>query len=61
MADRLRAIADLESSIQASQNNLLSYDQEVAKKDADLKALEAQHKAMVERLKTEQKSAKSMQ
>ena len=61
VADRLRAIADLESSIQASQNNLLSYDQEVAKKDADLKALEAQHKAQMDRLKTEQKSAKSMQ
>ena len=61
VADRQRAISDLEASITASNTNLQYYVQEVNQKNADLTALENQHKERVALVKAEQKAAKSMQ
>ena len=61
VADRQRAISDLEASITASNTNLQYYVQEVNQKNADLTALENQHKERVALVKADQKAAKSMQ
>ena len=61
VADRQRAISDLEASISASQTNQQYYVQEVNQKEADLNALDAQLKERVALVKAEQKAAKSMQ
>jgi len=61
VADRQRAISDLEASISQSRTEHQYYVQEVNQKAADLTALEAQHKERVAIVKAEQKSAQSMQ
>lgn len=61
VADRQRAISDLEASFSASQTNQQYYLQEVNQKEADLNALDAQLKERVALVKAEQKAAKSMQ
>jgi len=61
VADRQRAISDLEASITSSNTNLQYYVQEVNQKAADLAALEALHKERTAMIKAEQKSAKTMQ
>ena len=61
VADRQRAISDLDASIATSRTNLQYYVQEVNQKAADLNALEAALKERVSLVKSEQKAAKSMQ
>ena len=61
VADRQRAIADLETSIQNGQTRLQTYIQETQQKALDLAQLEAQLKEKNNTLKAEQKSAKSLQ
>ena len=61
VADRQRAISDLEASINSSKTNLQYYVQEVNQKEAELAMLETQHKDRTAMIKAEQKSAKSMQ
>ena len=61
LAERLRGVTEMETSIQSSQTALLAYKNEVEQKAAELAALTAQYKERVAILKAEQKSAKSMQ
>lgn len=61
VADRQRAISDLEATISNSKTNMQYYVQAVNQKAADLANIEAQHKQRVSTVKAEQKSAKSMQ
>ena len=61
VADRQRAIADLESSIQKGQTILQTFNHETEVKAKDLAALEALHKQRVASVKSEQQAAKKMQ
>lgn len=61
VADRQRAITDLETAIQNGQTNLHGYNQEIEQKAAALAQLEATYKQRVATLKSEQKAAKTMQ
>lgn len=61
VADRQRAIADLESTIQNSQTGLQTYNQELQQKATELATIEATYKERLATLKAEQKTAKSMQ
>ena len=61
VADRQRAISDLEAAITSRQTTLQYYNQEVNQKTADLAAMETQLKERIASVKAEQKSAKSMQ
>ena len=61
VADRKRAIADLEAAITKHQSTRQYYVQDLNRKASDLAAIEAQHKERVALVKAEQKSAKSMQ
>lgn len=61
IAERARAIADLETQIQNSQTELQAYEQQVAQKAHDLAVLEAELKGRQNAVKNEQKAAKSMQ
>lgn len=61
VADRQRAISDLEASISQSRTEHQYYVQEVNQKAADLTALENLHKERLAIVKAEQKSAQSMQ
>lgn len=61
VADRQRSITDLETSIQNGQTGLHTYLQELQQKAAQVATVEAQLKERTAILKTEQKSAKSMQ
>lgn len=60
VADRQRAIADLESSIQKGQTTLQTFNHEVEVKAKDLANIEAQLKQHQATLKAEQKTAKTM-
>lgn len=61
VADRQRSITDLETSIQNGQTGLNAYMQELQQKATQVATVEAQLKERTAILKTEQKSAKSMQ
>ena len=61
VADRQRSITDLETSIQNGQTGLNAYMQELQQKATQVATVEAQLKERTAVLKTEQKSAKSMQ
>ena len=61
LAERLRGVTEMETSIQSSQTALLAYKNEVDQKAAELAALTAQYKERLAILKAEQKSAKMMQ
>ena len=61
VADRQRAISDLDAAITSRQTTLQYYNNEVNQKAADLAALETQLKERTALVKAEQKSAKSMQ
>ena len=61
LAERQRAVSDLETTIANHQTKLQTYNQEVAQKAAALANIEAELKARVASVKAEQKAAKSMQ
>ena len=61
IADRQRAIADLEASVQKGQTRLQTFQQEIAQKAADLNVFDTQLKTRMTTLKNEQKAAKKMQ
>ena len=61
VAERQRAVRELETSIQNRQSTLQSYVFETQQKALELTKIEAQHKEMTNAVKAEQKSAKSMQ
>ena len=61
VADRQRAITDLETSIQKGHTLLQNYVHEVEQKTVDLAKLEATYKERLAQLKAEQKTAKTMQ
>lgn len=61
LAERQRAVSDLETAIANHQTKLQTYNQEVAQKAAALANIESELKARVASVKAEQKAAKSMQ
>ena len=61
VADRQRAVSDLESAIQNGQTTLQSYIQETQQKAMDVAQLDALYKERLAILKAEQKTAKSLQ
>ena len=61
VADRQRAIADLESTIQNGQTGLQSYIQETQQKAMKLAQMEALYKERLNIVKAEQKTAKTLQ
>ena len=61
IAERTRAISDLESVLQNSQTNLIAFMREIEDKATRLATLKAQYKERLATLKAEQKAAKSMQ
>jgi hypothetical protein len=61
IADRQKAVADLEGAIQTRQNGLQTYIRETELKANDLAQIEAKHKSQVDAVKAEQKAAKNMQ
>ena len=61
IAERIRAISDLESVLQNSQTNLIAFMREIEDKATRLATLKAQYKERLAILKAEQKAAKSMQ
>ena len=61
VADRQRAITDLETSIQKGHTLLQNYVHEVEQKTVDLANLERIYKERLAQLKAEQKTAKTMQ
>ena len=61
LSERMRAISDMETIIQNNQTSLIAYTREVEAKATQLAELKAQYKERLGILKSEQKSAKSMQ
>ena len=61
VADRKRAITDMEEDLRAAMNTTQAYSQEVMQKAADIAHKEAHLKLLQATLKKEQKAAKSMQ
>lgn len=61
VADRQRAITDLEEELQRGRNSVNAYQQGTIQKEAEISALEAQYKQTVATLKQELKTAKSIQ
>lgn len=61
LAERQRAVSELETTIQNGQTSLQSYIQATQQKAYDLTLLEAKHKELTETVKAEQKVAKSLQ
>jgi len=61
VADRMRAITDMEEDIRKGQNNINAYHQETIQKAIDITSLEAKYKHNMAKLKKEQKAAKSIQ
>jgi chromosome segregation ATPase len=61
LAERQRAVSELETTIQNHQTKLQTYNQEVVQKANTLANIETELKARVASVKTEQKAAKSMQ
>lgn len=60
VAERARAISDLETSIQNAKSNLSQFEQQANLKESDLKFLETQLKERQKLVKEEQKAAKSL-
>ena len=61
VAERARAISELETQINNRQTEMQGFDQQVAQKTAEITALENQLKARQNSVKAEQKAAKTMQ
>lgn len=61
VAERSRAVSELETQIQNSRTNLQEFEQQVSQKAADIAKLEAELKTRLASVKAEQKAAKSMQ
>ncbi len=61
VADRQRAIAELETTIQNGQTKLQTYIQETQQKTLELAQLEALYKERAATIKAEQKAARNMQ
>ena len=61
VAERSRAISELETQINNRQSELQAFDQQVAQKTAEITMLEGQLKERQNSVKSEQKAAKSMQ
>ena len=61
VAERQRAIAEMETSIQNKQTDLQAYIQETQQKSIDIAALETQLNQRLALVKAEQKTAKTMQ
>ena len=61
VAERARAISELETQINNRQSELQAFDQQVAQKTAEITMLEGQLKERQNSVKSEQKAAKSMQ
>lgn len=60
VAERARAISDLETSIQNAKTNLSQFEQQANLKESELKFLETQLKERQKLIKEEQKAAKSL-
>ena len=60
VAERARAISDLETSIQNAKSNLSQFEQQANLKESELKFLETQLKERQKLVKEEQKVAKSL-
>ena len=60
VAERARATADLETSIQNSKTNLSQFEQQISLKETELKYLEMQVKERQKQVKEEQKAAKTL-
>lgn len=60
VAERARAISDLETSIQNAKTNLSQFEQQANLKESELKFLETQLKERQKLVKEEQKAAKSL-
>ena len=60
VAERARATADLETSIQNSKTNLSQFEQQITLKETELKYLEMQMKERQKQVKEEQKAAKTL-
>ena len=60
VAERQRAVIELETTIQDAQSPLQSYVQETQQKALDLTKLEVKHKELTEAVKAEQKVAKNL-
>ena len=60
VAERARAISDLETSIQNAKSNLSQFEQQANLKESELKFLETQLKERQKLVKEEQKAAKSL-
>lgn len=61
VAERARAITDMEIQIKSRQSQMQAYEQQVAQKTAEITILEKQLKERQNSVKSEQKAAKSMQ
>jgi len=61
VADRMRAITDMEEDLRKGQNNINAYHQETIQKALDITSLETKIKHNMAKLKKEQKAAKSIQ
>jgi len=61
VADRMRAITDMEEDLRKGQNNINAYHQETIQKAIDITSLETKIKHNMAKLKKEQKAAKSIQ
>ena len=61
VAERARALSELETQINNRQSELQAFDQQVAQKTAEITMLEGQLKERQNSVKSEQKAAKSMQ
>ncbi len=60
VAERARAISDLETSIQNAKSNLSQFEQQANLKESELKFMETQLKERQKLVKEEQKAAKSL-
>lgn len=60
VAERARAISDLETSIQNAKSNLSQFEQQANLKESELKFMETQLKERQKLVKEEQKTAKSL-
>ena len=61
VAERARAITDMEIQIKSRQSQMQAYEQQVSQKAAEITMLEKQLKERQNSVKSEQKAAKSMQ
>ena len=61
IADRQRAVSDIETTLQNGQSKISLYEQQTIQKAGQLATIEAQLKERITAVKAEQKSAKNMQ